>query len=159
MSVGKSRDPSVRFVFEEEAIRKVRRLTQSGSRTEAGGILLGEFIPSELLVRVRFASKPGRQDRRARFSFERDGGRATRIASRAWRLSGGVLHYVGEWHTHPEPHPSPSWKDRNSMRKQMRESTVVAGTLVLLIVGTRGDWVGVWDARGHRALPNGLEIG
>ena len=123
--------------IENSVWRVFERYVQTGERFEAGGILLGEYSPLTNEWRLCFATRPGGQDRRARRSFKRNAERSTRLARYLWKLSGGTIHYLGEWHTHSERFPTPSWRDVLSMKKLHRSSTVVAGALILIIVGTR----------------------
>jgi integrative and conjugative element protein (TIGR02256 family) len=44
------------------------------------------------------------------------------------------VNFVGEWHTHPERHPTPSWIDRRSWRRQMGRHK--PDPLVFIIVGS-----------------------
>lgn len=93
--------PSVIEVFEQ--------YIQGDSDTEAGGVLLGHVrcVHLEILE----VTVPTPSDRRLKYFFERltDGHRA--ICERRWRDSGGLVRYVGEWHTHPEDYPTPSGLD------------------------------------------------
>jgi integrative and conjugative element protein (TIGR02256 family) len=62
---------------------------------------------------------PMPEDRRSRFGFVRQDKGHHQVAIREWLESGGSINFVGEWHTHPERHPTPSWVDRRSWRTQM----------------------------------------
>ena len=59
----------------------------------------------------------------------------------------GGLHFIGEWHTHPEPHPTPSKLDSNSARDSFRKSKHQLNLFVSIVVGNAQDvlelWVGV----------------
>ena len=52
-----------------------------------------------------------------------------------FRESQGTQIYLGEWHTHREVEPSPSWKDRHEIRRAFRKSTLNLEFLILVIVG------------------------
>lgn len=152
----KPRAPT-RFVIAKRALDKIISYRQVDSQPEAGGILLGQYFPKKNLVRICFATRPGGKDKRARCSFERDAARSTRLAGIMWGKSGGEILYLGEWHTHPEADPIPSWVDRNSMMKQLRESSVVTPGLVLIIAGKRENWTGFWTLEGHRRIQINIE--
>ncbi|UPU01408.1 Mov34/MPN/PAD-1 family protein (plasmid) [Bradyrhizobium barranii subsp. apii] len=102
------------------------------SDREAGGILLGRYRGPH--VEVLKCTTPMPEDRRTRFGFVRQDKGHQEIASRDWFESGGAVNFVGEWHTHPERHPTPSWVDRRSWRKQLRRHK--SDPLVFIIVGT-----------------------
>ncbi|WP_315974813.1 Mov34/MPN/PAD-1 family protein [Stenotrophomonas maltophilia] len=40
-----------------------------------------------------------------------------KLALDRWRASRGTVRYLGEWHTHPEDHPTPSGLDRAEWRR------------------------------------------
>jgi integrative and conjugative element protein (TIGR02256 family) len=46
------------------------------------------------------------------------------------------LHYVGDWHTHPSPKPTPSSLDYLSMQDMVRASAHRLNGFVLIVVGT-----------------------
>ena len=46
------------------------------------------------------------------------------------------LHFIGDWHTHPEVAPTPSRRDMLSMQELVTNSTHALNGFVLIIVGT-----------------------
>lgn len=133
-------------------LAKISKYRQLSTEVESGGILLGEFFPAEGVIRIMFASSPGKSDVRSMFAFRRDAERSTRIAQAIWKRSGGSVHYLGEWHTHPEAHPNPSCSDRFSMGRLLRRSTVVSGGLVLVILGRQSDFFGFYSKSGSSRI-------
>jgi integrative and conjugative element protein (TIGR02256 family) len=102
------------------------------SSREAGGILLGHHRGPH--VEILKCTTPMPRDRRTRFGFVRQDKGHQEIATREWQQSGGAINFVGEWHTHPERHPTPSWIDRRSWRRQMIRAE--RDPLVFIIVGS-----------------------
>ncbi|MCP2223558.1 MULTISPECIES: Mov34/MPN/PAD-1 family protein [Bradyrhizobium] len=102
------------------------------SDREAGGILLGHYRGPH--VEVLRCTTPMPEDRRTRFGFVRQDKGHQEIATKEWFKSGGSVNFVGEWHTHPERHPTPSWIDRRTWRKQLGRHK--PNPLVFIIVGT-----------------------
>lgn len=141
-----------RVVISRRAYASMCGFRQSGQESEAGGILIGAFFPTKNEYRVCVATRPSRFDRRGRYFFHRDANNATRVARRFWTLSDGQLHYLGEWHSHPEPVPHPSITDKITMGKLRRESTSVAGCLMLVIIGQETDWIGYWSESGYTPI-------
>lgn len=102
---------------------------------EAGGVLLGrELIGSGHLV-VDALTVPTRADRRSRFFFWRDKETTQEKIDAAWRESLGARNYLGEWHTHPEAHPTPSSADRSTWTKIAKRAVYESSRLVFVIVG------------------------
>lgn len=98
---------------------------------EAGGQLFGRFEPGRIIVER--ATGPRRGDRRTRTTYVPDR-QAEQGEIRA--MHARSLHYLGDWHTHPERHPSPSASDRASMIEMYSNSLTEAEGFVLVVVGT-----------------------
>ena len=98
---------------------------------EAGGQLFARF--GSRTTWILKATGPRGVDRRSRFSF---------FPNRRWEQReidhefGRGLHYVGDWHTHPEPAPAPSRVDTESVQEMVRLSRHELAGFLLLIVGT-----------------------
>lgn len=106
---------------------------------EAGGILLGMRRGEH--IHVTQLTGPGPEDRRTRTAFHRAKRSHQELALRQWRASGGVMDYLGEWHTHPEIKPSPSATDFREWRTLLRSYDAA---LVFLIAGTQEQlWLGL----------------
>lgn len=73
---------------------------------EAGGTFIGMY--RGLNIEIVACTEPMEKDVRRKHSFDRMDPRHAEIVDRHWKESGQKLTYVGEWHTHPEPHPEPS---------------------------------------------------
>jgi integrative and conjugative element protein (TIGR02256 family) len=102
---------------------------------EAGGLLLGTVHGSHMIITE--VTVPTQKDKQSRFLFERMPFGHKAIAEARWCASGGIIRYLGEWHTHPQDHPLPSGLDRT-------EWAVLAGKradgrpMLAVIVGRQG---------------------
>lgn len=103
---------------------------QTGRRKEAGGQLFAKFDNSQ--TRIELATGPRRRDRRSYRSFTPDR-TAERQEIRRQFKSG--LHYVGDWHTHPEHIPKPSRTDIASLQDTFLKSRHRLASFVMIIVG------------------------
>lgn len=102
---------------------------------EAGGVLLGRYLLESNDVVVDDLTEPMPGDQRGRFFFHRAQVAHQQAIEKAWRASGGTRTYLGEWHTHPEPYPTPSGTDRRDWRRKLRHDQYFA-RLLFLLVGT-----------------------
>jgi integrative and conjugative element protein (TIGR02256 family) len=59
-------------------------------------------------IHVSDVTRPQKKDIRTRFSFNRKDPHHQWYADELWNKSGGIVGYLGEWHTHPEQLPKPS---------------------------------------------------
>jgi integrative and conjugative element protein (TIGR02256 family) len=98
---------------------------------EAGGQLFGSL--SGTRVRVRLATGPRPTDIRSRYSSKPN--RAAEQAEIDYAHKKG-LFYLGDWHTHPEPVPTPSAQDLQSIRETFKKSTHHLNGFLLVIAGT-----------------------
>lgn len=107
---------------------------------EAGGVLIGEIRQRGLTVTA--STPPQLSDTRSRYRFNRREAGHQQLVDGAWRASGGTQSYVGEWHSHPERQPTPSFVDKTGWAAR----SVCAGrSIVVVIVGQQGLYVGVQD--------------
>ncbi|MCP1174900.1 Mov34/MPN/PAD-1 family protein [Ralstonia chuxiongensis] len=112
-------------VFESFQQKKV-------SSAEAGGQLFGVFTEPRS-VRVSVATGPSRGSLRSRFSFHPNRA-AEKREIESFHQRG--LHYLGDWHSHPEPRPSPSLSDENKMMQIFGASHHDLNCVLMVIVGT-----------------------
>jgi integrative and conjugative element protein (TIGR02256 family) len=111
----------------------------STGKPESGGILLGYRRGAHLHVTMATAQQAG--DRSWRYLFKRSARHHQEIALHQWNASDRKMDYLGEWHTHPEHHPSPSATDLNEWHKICRQRQT---PMVFLIVGWSGElWLGL----------------
>jgi integrative and conjugative element protein (TIGR02256 family) len=124
--------------------------------TEAGGQLFARFEGDEVVIVE--ATPPTRLDYRTRFSFRPN--RPLQRRAIAERHRSG-LHFVGDWHTHPEARPTPSREDLLGMQECFRLSTHDLSAFLMVIVGTQpppqGWYVALVDATGEKPLTYHLE--
>lgn len=93
---------------------------------EAGGQSFGRFHGAR--IKVVEATGTKRTDRRTRRSYIPD--RRAEQREIDDRFDRG-LHFVGDWHTHPETTPRPSWPDIVSLDDTVRKSAHAMLALVL----------------------------
>ncbi|WP_437324951.1 Mov34/MPN/PAD-1 family protein [Sorangium sp. So ce381] len=110
---------------------------------EAGGVLLGRYLRDAPHVIVDEVTTPMPGDRRWFTGFHRSRRAHQRVIDDRWKASRGTCQYLGEWHTHPEETPTPSWIDRCDWRRRLARDSYDAASLFFLIVGTRA--VAAWE--------------
>ena len=116
---------------------------------EAGGLLLGTVHGANILVVE--ATVPTRWDRRFRYMFERMWFGHRSIAQNRWKVSGGTVRYVGEWHTHPQDVPRPSGLDSTEWKKLAR-NRADGRPVLAVIVGRRELYVELISPLGNSQI-------
>ena len=127
------------LIIEDEAINKMMKYCQAPGMNESGGVLLGKVKRDFSQIRITDVSEPSCFDKSGRFYFIRNKESAQKIINRSWKKSNGEINYLGEWHTHPEPFPSPSFTDKRLLYKCIKENYYTFGCLFLIIVGSTGN--------------------
>src|SRR5689334_6509783 len=84
---------------------------------EAGGQLFARLEEKRIIVTE--ATGPRRSDRRSRCSYEPDRTAEQREIDERFREG---IHFVGDWHTHPEDLPQPSDRDETSIAETVARS-------------------------------------
>ncbi|MGJ7515153.1 Mov34/MPN/PAD-1 family protein [Pseudomonas baetica] len=133
-----------------------RYIQEGGGSKEAGGILLGHVRGEHL--EIIEATEPSLLDRRFRFLFERMPYFHNRLAMKRWKESKGLVRYIGEWHTHPQEHPTPSSIDLNEWQI-LAADRVDGRPLLALIVGWRDLHVEYMFGTGKRHILEHAKVG
>jgi len=132
------------------AAHRQRRFWQS----EAGGQLFARLEGGDIVIVE--ATGPREGDRRGRNFYRPD--KAAEQAEIDARHPDG-LHFVGDWHTHPQAYPEPSGSDLASIADAVRRSRHDLNGFVLLVIGTLGPPQGLHlsvhdGAAGYRLSPS-----
>ena len=119
------------YVFSDACLEMLASHRQrSVLSRETGGQLFVRFEPNRVLIDRATLTKGF--TKRSRFSFWPD-----REAERAdiKVLFNEGLHFIGDWHTHPEPRPTPSRPDTTKMLEVFQQSLHELQVMLLVIVG------------------------
>ncbi|WP_165828755.1 Mov34/MPN/PAD-1 family protein [Caulobacter radicis] len=118
---------------------------------EAGGQLFASLDRN--IVHIAVASGPRDKDFRAPFLYVPNKAEERREIAHFYRLG---LHYVGDWHTHPQDIAQPSALDLKTAKSTFLRSKHMLGGLLLVIVGRvkapRGLFVSLTDYEGSHRL-------
>jgi integrative and conjugative element protein (TIGR02256 family) len=145
-------DSEQRLVLTPTALNHLANHQQSDrNSSEAGGQLFARFKGEQ--IRVERATGPRAADRRSRYGYIPDRrGEQEEIDS----MHSRGLHFIGDWHTHPERIPTPSASDIRSIRQAVTESKHHLNGFILLIAGTEvfphSLFLALYSARGETAI-------
>jgi integrative and conjugative element protein (TIGR02256 family) len=132
-------------------IQTFRHYRQTGGSSEAGGLLFARMLLPNIIVDE--ASHPHEKDKRLRFGFIPFRNAQRRLIKDRFKMG---LHFIGEWHTHPQQSPAPSSLDLNSMHDSFVKSKHELNAFVMIIVGFNKAqlrlWVSIHDNDGYVAL-------
>jgi len=118
-----------------EVLTAMREMAANSRPRETGGTLVGHYSEDlqEAFVTAALEADIGARKQRARFYRPPDDvdGQLARI----YEESGGLTHYLGEWHTHPGVAPTPSPTDLATLRGLARSRSVATDTPFMVILG------------------------
>lgn len=146
-----SRDGTV-VLFASEVLSHFEEHRQIGKiKTEVGGQLFARLIKNE--VRISRVTGPNDTDKRGWCWFNPDRKKQNTEIKKLFSMG---LHFVGDWHTHPQDHPAPSSLDLQSMEECFRKSRHQLSAFIMVIIGRAkfpdGFWVSLHTADGWELL-------
>ena len=116
------------------AVRAMRDQLRKGHRAERGGILIGLVHLKRRIIYVTDATPPSRDSLGTSRLFVRGVRDYPELLLDIEGRTGGILGYVGEWHTHPSGPSTPSQTDMASVHelaRSLRASGLPAHILIL----------------------------
>lgn len=131
--------------IDRKPLQKISEYLQLGKEmNEAGGVLLGRYIIDSNDIVVDDITTPMQYDVRKRCFFLKQKSLHQKIVTEKWNQSKGTCNYLGEWHTHPEATPTPSFIDKKEWKRLAKSTKFDGEYLYFLIAGTEN--IRVWEA-------------
>ncbi len=109
---------------------------------EHPGVLVGSVV-GENHYRINKVSPPLPKGKSSRTGCERDGEAANAYIMAEYEQSEHTRIYLGEWHTHPEAHPTPSYEDISSVINISYLPNNYLPFVILCIVGLESNYWGI----------------
>lgn len=101
--------------IEEKVLNEISNHQKCGCfELEYGGIIVGYYDYEKKAFKITDITWPQADDICRRFRFVRKERGHQELMDDFWVHSGYVKSYLGEWHTHNQNKPSPSFVDRNN---------------------------------------------
>ncbi|WP_147393753.1 Mov34/MPN/PAD-1 family protein [Ammoniphilus oxalaticus] len=131
----------------EPAIEKMIKYRQlSSNDNEAGGILIGRILIESSDYIIDDITVPMKNDICRRTRFIRSSKEHQEYFNEKWEESEGRCFYLGEWHTHPEDIPYPSFIDFNDWERIVHQGHE-SNDMFFIIVGIKK--IHVWHKRAN----------
>lgn len=143
--VFKENRTGVTVIFSAEVVEHFCHHRQIERNYEVGGQLFAHFLPAGE-VQIDKVTGPRKTDIKLRNFFKPN----KRVEQQEIdSFFGDGVHYVGDWHTHPEAYPTPSSEDLHNIGNIFRKSRHSLSHFLLVIVGQaeapEGLYVGLHD--------------
>lgn len=140
---------TLQFEVKQEVLEQLRVYAQHEGNEQCG-ILTGSKI-NHNTYRIAKVSPPCVVNN-SRCGCVRDANKANAYIKEDYEKSERTRSYMGEWHTHPEPYPHPSWMDFSSIISNFDESILDYPFLIMVIVGTESLYFSVYDGRNFNVI-------
>ena len=116
---------------------------QCKSKDESGGILIGSILIDGKTIEINDCTEPIKGDKSRRYGFYRCN-KHNELLERKWSESNYIKMYLGEWHTHPQTIPTPSYVDKKSWERLIKNSITESPIIIFIIIGieTIEIWIG-----------------
>ena len=134
----KMKKQNFRIEFDKNAIEKLKKYQQKNKEPESGGILVGEIYPklNKVIIKDIVVSKKAKRSFRG---INIDKKEMQEELEKIRKNTAYRYYYIGDWHTHPEKYPKPSWIDEISYKKTLKNIIIQTNFVVFLIVGNGDD--------------------
>lgn len=121
-------------VIVADKVEKLFRELQRGNKfkVESGGILVGILVRKGT-IQITDVTEPQVGDVRQKFRFSRRRKSHQALMDLIWESSDYRKMYLGEWHTHDEPCPTPSWIDSTGWKRIARRQNNSPWMLFVII--------------------------
>jgi integrative and conjugative element protein (TIGR02256 family) len=115
---------------------------------ETGGLLLGYANGEDLVIADIVGSGPNA--RRTKHTFLPDDEWQTDELAKAYRASGRIHTYLGDWHTHPSGGGELSWRDLRTLKHIAHTAKArVPRPVSLVLVPAPDEIIAVWRMNGR----------
>ncbi len=127
-------DGSTYVYIHKDVVTEFKQARQWSNENERFGVIIGSKDIDKECYRIEHLTKPypGDYSSVTTFTLQDSGHQA--FVDQKFKESRGQLAYLGTWHTHPEPYPSPSSVDRRDWNKCLSRND--DRQLFFCIVGT-----------------------
>lgn len=131
------------FVIDINIIQMFAKIQRIHSfREEWGGIIIGYYDCLCKGLRISDITYPQKNDVCGSYSFKRKSCGHQEIMDELWEKSNHKKSYLGEWHTHNQYKPIPSWVDIRNWKKISKRGHNF-DELLFAIVGK--EYIGFWS--------------
>ena len=107
---------------------------RSENDCETGGVLMGELYPKSNKIKVTHILVCEHTNN-SRYGLELNVECLQKQMNEIWEKSNGTITYLGDWHTHPEYIPKPSYIDYKTFLKNYYASKFEQNFLLYIILG------------------------
>lgn len=128
-------EDKLKLVIEDEVLSGIYKFNPINYKNENGGILLGKFNKKNNTYIITNISTTNSKDRKGKYFFIRNKKQAQMVIDKYWKISNGEINYLGEWHTHDEQYPTPSFIDKQLVQQMLNNKNIEINNVFMIILG------------------------
>ncbi len=128
-------EDKLKLVIEDEVLSGIYKFNPINYKNENGGILLGKFNKKNNTYIITNISTTNSKDRKGKYFFIRNKKQAQMVIDKYWKISNGEINYLGEWHTHDEQYPTPSFIDKQLVKQMLNNKNIEINNVFMIILG------------------------
>lgn len=129
----------LKVIIEDNALNDMYKYKPERYCHENGGVLLGKFNKNENTYIISNVSTTNPEDKKGRNFFIRNKRQAQIIINKFWKKSKGEINYLGEWHTHNENYPTPSFTDKHLVQQILNNKNIEIENVFMVILGRKNE--------------------
>lgn len=133
----KKKLPPYEVIILRSALEVLRHFQQGRFQNERGGALAGPYPHFGRIV-ISHVMMPSPKSKAGRTWFLPDRAATQKWVNETFRLTGGSINFLGEWHSHPAPDATPSSTDHARLQDLLRTGKQDIDLIVGVVVGTNG---------------------
>lgn len=128
-------EDKLKLVIEDEVLSGIYKFNPINYKHENGGVLLGKFNKKENKYIITNISTTNSKDRKGKYFFIRNKKQAQMVIDKYWKISNGKINYLGEWHTHDDQYPKPSFVDKQLIKQMLNNKNIEIDNVFMIILG------------------------
>ena len=128
-------EDKLKLVIVDEVLSGIYKFNPINYKNENGGILLGKFNKKNNTYIITNISTTNSKDRKGKYFFIRNKKQAQMVIDKYWKISNGEINYLGEWHTHDEQYPTPSFIDKQLVKQMLNNKNIEINNVFMIILG------------------------
>lgn len=141
-------DNDIKIKITDNVLSILKKYIQDEKANEAGGILIAREDNDNGNIIIEYATEPLKNDKREKFRFYRKDRGHIEFYNKIYRENNKIYAYIGEWHTHPEDYPNPSFLDKYNWKKNCNKKS--RNELYNIIIGRKE--IKMWKIRKNEII-------
>lgn len=112
---------------------------------ERGGVLMGQLYPNSNIVKLTHIIECPYLEQ-SKYGLLVDNKALNEEINKIWE-DDNTITYIGDWHTHPEKNPTPSYTDIDTIKDKFVNAKISSNFLIDIIIGYEENFIKSFDGK------------